>query len=175
MFSEVSNSLFLRMFLNKRYAQASVAFLRAGRKREAAICDAYLLREKARSISTISNAARVQAFVDAAGAFITCAQECPSKQIKERLAYYGTAGECYLEARKLKKAGDSYRMAEQYAAAARTYREGGYFDELVEVITQHGDALDSGLLERLKNVAQMYYFKVHFIEHLTSEFPSDLL
>lgn len=150
------------MFLNKRYAQASVAFLRAGRKREAAICDAYLSREKARSTPTISSAARAQAFIDAAEAFVTCAQECPSKQISERLAYYGTAGECYYEARVLKKAGDNYRMAGQYAAAGRTYREGGYFEDLVEVITQHASAIDGGLLERLTKVAQMYYFKVCF-------------
>ena len=149
------------MFLHKRYAQASVAFLRAGHKREAAICDAYLLREKARSIPTTTSAARIKAFITTADAFITCAQDSPPKRVKERLAYYGTAGECYSEARELKNAGDSYRKAEQYAAAARTYREGGYFDELVEVITQHGNTLDSGLLEGLTKVAQMYYFKVY--------------
>ena len=157
------------MFLNKRYAQASVAFLRAGRKREAAICDAYLLREKARSISTTDSATRIQAFIIAANAFITCARDSPSKGVKERLAYYGVAGECYSEARDLKNAGDSYRMAEQYATAARTYREGCYFDELAEVITQHGNALDSGLLERLTKVAQMYYFKVCSDEYLVFE------
>ena len=149
------------MFLNKRYAQASVAFLRAGRKREAAICDAYLLREKARSVSATTSEARIQAFIPAANAFATCADDSPLKQVRERLTYYGIAGECYSEARKFKKAGDNYRMAEQYAAAARAYREGNRFDELVEVITQHGKALDSGLLERLTKVAQMYYFKVY--------------
>lgn len=148
------------MFLNKRYGQASVAFLRAGRKREAAICDAYLLREKARSVSTITSEARIQAFVTAADAFATCAEDSPLKQVRERLTYYGIAGECYSEARKFENAGDNYRMAEQYAAAARAYREGNNFDELAEVITQHGNALDRGLLERLRKVTQMYYFKV---------------
>jgi hypothetical protein len=70
-------------------------------------------------------------------------RDCPSKQVKERLAYYRAAGECYSEARDLKNAGGSYRMAEKYAAAACAYREGGYFDEMVEVITRHGNALDS--------------------------------
>jgi hypothetical protein len=163
------------MFLHKRYAQASVAFGRAGRKREAAICDAYLLREKARSTSTVANAARTQAFLAAADAFTACAQECPSKQVKERLAYYGTAGECYTEARDLKRAGDSYRMAEQYPAAARTYREGSCFGELVDVITRHGDALESGLLERLTKVAQMHYFKVHPSKRLVFKYLSDPL
>ena len=148
------------MFLNKRYAQASIAFQRAGRDREAAICDAYLLREKARLVSTTASAARVKAFVTAANAFITCAQDSSSKQANERLAYYGTAGECYLEAGNPKKAGDHYQMAEKYGEAARAYREGGYFDVMVKVITRHKDAIESGLLERLTMVAQMHYIKV---------------
>ena len=150
------------MFFNKRYAQASIAFQRAERYREAAICDAYFLREKARLISTTSSAARVRAFADAANAFITCGRDSPSKQSKERLAYYGAAGECYSEAQDLKNAGDSYQSARQYPAAARAYREGGYFDEMVAVITQHGNTLDGSLLERLKMAAQMHYFKVYF-------------
>jgi len=159
------------MFLNKHYAQASVAFLRAGRNREAKICDAYLLREKARSISTTANVARIQAFITAANAFTNCARGSPPKQVNERLAYYRTAGECYLEARDLKNAGDSYRMIEQYDTAVRTYWEGGCVDEMVEVITQHGDALDGDLLERLTRVARMYYFKVHSNSHPVSEYP----
>jgi len=168
--SNTSGDPFHRMFLNKRYAQASVAFLKAGQKREAAICDAYLLREKARSTPTTASAARIQTYKAAADAFITCAQDSPPKRVKERLAYYGTAGECYSEARDLKNAGDSYRKAKQYAAAARTYREGGYFDELVEVITKHGNAIDTGLLERLTKVAQMYYFKVYSNGYIVSEY-----
>ena len=157
------------MFLNKRYAQASVAFLRAGRTREAAICDAYFLREKARSISTTTGTARIKTYVTAANAFFACAQDSPSKQVKERLAYYGIAGECYSEVRDLKNAGCSYRMAGRYDEAARTYREGGYFDEMVGVITRHRDDIDSGLLERLTMVARMYYFKVYFNGLFVSE------
>ena len=78
------------MFDNGRYSQASIAFQRAGRDREAAICDAYLLREKSQLISTTKSAARIQAFVTAANAFITCAQDTP--RVNERLAYYGIAG-----------------------------------------------------------------------------------
>ena len=158
------------MFLNKRYTQASVAFLRAGRTLEAAICHAYFLREKARSISTATSATRIKAFVTTADAFFACAQDFPSKRVNERLTYYGIAGECYSEARDLKSAGDSYRMAERYNEAARTYREGECFDEMVEVITQHENAIDNNLLERLKMVAQMYYFKVYVSGLLVSEY-----
>jgi len=122
------------MSFNKHYAQASTAFQRAGRNREAGICDAYLLREKARLIPTATSSARVQAFMTAANAFTTCAQDSPSKQVNERLAYYRAAGECYSEGCDLKNAGDSYQMARKYAAAARMYQEGGYFGEAVETL-----------------------------------------
>ena len=158
------------MFLNKRYTQASVAFLRAGRTLEAAICRAYFLREKARSISTATSVARIKALVTAADAFFACAQNSPPKRVNERLAYYGIAGECYSEARDLKSAGDSYRMAERYNEAARTYLKGECFDEMVGVITQHEDAIDDNLLERLKMVARMYYFKVYVNGLLVSEY-----
>ena len=158
------------MFFNKRYVQASLAFQRAGRNREAAICDAYLLREKARLIPTTISAARVRAFTTAANAFITCARDSPSKQVNERLAYYAAAGECYSEARDLKHAGDSYRMAEKYATAACTYQDGRCFDEMVDVIIRHSNAIDSGLLEHLTMVARTHYFKVYFDGMLVSEY-----
>lgn len=159
---------FHRMFLNKHYAQASVAFLRAGRNREATICDAYLRREKARLISTTSSAARIQAFVAAANAFIDCARDSLCK-VNERLAYYGTAGECYLEARDPKSAGDNHMIAEKYAAAACAYLEGEYIDEVVEVMTRHRDAFDGGLLERLTIAARLHYFKVRFKSRVVSK------
>jgi hypothetical protein len=162
-------TLLHRLFDNGRYSQASVAFLRAGRNREAAICNAHLLRENARSISITASTVRTRAFVTAASAFIACALDSPPERVNERLGYYGIAGECYSEARNLKKAGDNYRMAEQYDEAAHAYHEGGYFGEMVEVITQHGDALESGLRERLTMVAQMYYFKVYPNSRLVSK------
>jgi hypothetical protein len=161
------NDPFHRMFDNGRYSQASVAFLRAGRDREAAICDAYLLREKARSISITTSTTRIQAFVTAASAFITCAQDSP--RVNERLAYYGAAGECYLEAHDLKKAGDNYRMAEQYDEATLAYLEGGYFNGVAAVIIRHGNTLESGLRERSTMITRMYYFKVYFNGWLVSK------
>ena len=149
------------MFDNQHYAQASVAYLRAGRGREAAICDAFFLREKARLISTTANAARIQVFLTAANTFIACARDSPPKRVKERLNCYGAAGECYLEAGDLKTAGDHYRIAEQYDAAARAYRGGEHFHEVVEMVTQHGGTLNAGLLESLETDAKLHYFKVN--------------
>ena len=137
--------------------------------REAGICDAYLFRERARSIPTTAGEARIEAFIVAANAFTRCVRDSLAKRVNERLAYYGAAGECYLEARDSKNAGDNYRMAEQYPAAARAYREGGYFDEMVEVIIRHRNTFDSRLVKRLTMAAQMHYFKVRFTSQLVCE------
>ena len=131
------------MFDAKHYGRALSAFFKAGEDREVAICNACLLREKARSIPTIANTNRIQAFIAAANAFTTCARNSPPEQVDECRTYYRTAGDCYSEARDLKNAGDSYRMAGQYAAAILAYREGGYSDELVEVTTQHSEKQES--------------------------------
>ena len=144
------------MFFYKHYAKASAAFIKAGENQDAAICDAYLLREKALSIPAATSTARIQAFITAANAFIVCARDTPYEEADERLSYHEAAGECYLEARDLKNAGDSYLMANQYAIAAHAYRKGGYFNELVDMIARHRNDLDSGLLERLTKVVQLH-------------------
>ena len=148
------------MFFNKRYDQASVAFQRAGHPREAAVCDAYLLREKARSQPSTAGAPTEKAFIEAAVAFNACAQAAPPEFEDERRSYYKNAGECFSEGRKLSEAGNSYVKAEEYALAVLVYRKGGHFDEMVEVLQLHGNSIDSDLVRRLTQVARMFYFKV---------------
>jgi hypothetical protein len=148
------------MFFSKRYAQASIAFQNAELPREAAVCDAYLLREKARSQPNTAGVRREKAFIEAATAFNICAQEAPPKLEGERKAYYKNAGDCFLEGRKLDEAGKSYVKAEKYTLAARAYRKGGCFDEMVEVLQLHGKLIDNEEVHRLTQVAQMFYFKV---------------
>jgi hypothetical protein len=148
------------MFFSKRYDQASVAFQRAERPREAAVCDAYLLREKARSQSSTASAPRDKAFIEAAMAFNACGQAAPPKLEDERRAYYKNAGECFSEGRKLDEAGKSYVKAGEYTLAVRVYRKGGHFDEMVEVLRLYKNSIDSNVVRRLTQVAQMFYFKV---------------
>lgn len=148
------------MFFSKRYSQASTAFRNAKRPREAAVCDAYLLREKARSQPSTAAVQREKAFIDAGVAFNTCAQAAPQKLAEERKAYYKNAGDCFSEGRKLREAGKSYVNAEKYTLAARAYRKGGHFDELVEVLQQHGKSIKSEEVHRMTEVARMFYFKV---------------
>jgi len=159
------------MFTNKRYAQAVVAFQRAGRSREAAICDAFLLRENARAVPEDRVRERASAFTEAGEAFSTRANESLPHQRRERLVYYVNAAECFVQGRRLKEAGSCFVHAERYSKAACAYREGGHFDEMVEVLEGHADQIEAKLLAQLTKVAQMNYFKVGKTVH--RERPND--
>jgi tetratricopeptide (TPR) repeat protein len=148
------------MFTNKRYAQALVAFQRAGRSQEVAICHAFLLRENARVIPDDQARERTDAFGEAGEAFHTCAKATLPDQKKERLAYYANAADCFARGNRWKGAGDCYLQLEQYSKAARAYREGAQFDEMVEVLERHERQIEPNLLVQLRKVAQMNYFKV---------------
>ena len=148
------------MFINKRYAQALVAFQRAGKTRQVTICHAFLLRESARTVPDDQVRERADAFAEAGEAFSTCANESPPHKGRERPVYYANAAECFVQGRRLKEAGSCFVQAEKYSEAARVYREGGYFDEMVEVLEKHGHQIEPKLLAQLKKVAQMNYFKV---------------
>ena len=162
------------MFINKRYEPASVAFQKAGRNREVKICQAYLLREKAWVISTTAREARIQAFLTAAKAFVDCVRDSPAERVTERLGHRRVAGECYSEARSYKVSGKNYWIAGEYDEAARAYRKGGYFDEMVEVINQHRNTMDGGLIERLEMAAKVHYFKVCFDSNPPLDIPEFL-
>ena len=148
------------MFTNKRYAQALVAFQRAGRSREVSICHAFLLRENARAVPDDQVKEMADAFGDAGEAFSVCAKASLPDQGKERLAYYANAADCFSRGGRWKEAGDCYMQLEQYSKAARAYREGAHFDEMVEVLERHGRQIEPNLRAQLKKVAQTNYFKV---------------
>ena len=157
------------MFNHGRYEQASGAFRRAGREREAKICDAYLLQEKAEFISTTADTARTRAFVTAATAFSSCARNSPPDYVNERRTCYQAAGDCYSNAHDTKNAGDSYRSAELYTEAACAYHEGEHFDDMVKIIIKHKKDLDDGLYTQLITDARLHYFKVCFNGRFVSE------
>ena len=148
------------MFTNKRYAQALVAFQRAGKTRQVAICHAFLLRENAKGVPDDQVKERTDAFAEAGEAFSTCANESSPHQGRERPVYYTNAAECFVQGRRLKEAGGCFVHAGKYSEAARVYREGGYFDEMVEVLEEYEHQIEANLLAQLKKVAQIHYFKV---------------
>ena len=85
---------------------------------------------------------RRKAFTEAARAFNECAQAAPPELEEEKKVYYKNAGQCFSEGHKLDEAGECYVKAEEYTLAANTFRKGGHFDEMVEVLRLHGSSID---------------------------------
>ena len=148
------------MFAHKHYAQAMVAFQHAGKPQEVAISYAYLLRESARVMPDNQVTERADAFTKAGEAFSTCANGSQPHQRKERLVYHTNAAECFLQGHKFKEAGSSFVHAEKYSKAAYAYQEGGYFDEMIEVLGEHVEQVEAPLLTQLRKFIIMNYFKV---------------
>ena len=103
---------------------------------------------------------RADAFTEAGEAFSICANESLPHQERQRLIYYTNAAKCFVQGSKLKEAGGCFVRAEQYSKAARAYREGGYFDEMVQVLKEYEHQIEADTFAQLVKVAQMNYFKV---------------
>lgn len=157
-----------RMFANKHYSQAMLAFQQAEKPQKAAICYAFLLREDARLVPNNQARERENAFIKAGEAFSSCAAESQPDEKAERLMYYANAADCFHQGHKFKEAGDCFVHAEQYTKAACAYREGGHFDEMVEVLEGYKDWIEAKVFVQLTRVAKMNYFKVGELSRMWS-------
>jgi tetratricopeptide (TPR) repeat protein len=143
------------LFKAKRYLQAMHCFERAQMPREVIVSNAYLLREKARTATGISNSDRVLAYIDAAEAFMKCA----SGDASEKQAYYRAAAECYVRGNQDKMAADAYLNAKEYTLSAQHYRKGEHIDEAVNVLQKYGPKMDHKYTDTLMTVARLYYLR----------------
>jgi hypothetical protein len=139
------------------------AYERAEMPRETAVSRAYYLREQARSTPGGSHKAanaRKDAFLVAATAFLSCAEQAS----KEKLAYFKIAGSCFVEAEDDVAAAKAFLRAQEYKSAAKHFRNAGMFDEAVDVIQNHGEQVPSDVSESIVNVARIHYFEKQQLE-----------
>ena len=133
-------------------------FERASLPREMSVAHAYFLREVARKVTSGSRAkskARSEAFTKAANAFIECAAIAMSR----RKDYFKNAGDCYEHGGDDRKAAKAYYDGEDFTRAAQLYRKVHMFDEAVEVIRAHQDRMDGTVVNQVRDVARLFYFK----------------
>ncbi|KAG1825456.1 uncharacterized protein BJ212DRAFT_276627 [Suillus subaureus] len=143
------------LFLHKRYSQAIHCFKRADRRREVKVCEAYLLREAARS-SVGVDLLNVQqrAFIAAADAFADCGAAAMGN---ERRQYYRTSADCYVRGGQDLKAADTYLKAEEFELAAKKYRKAGSFDRTLHVLTDHHATIPEKTATDLRMVCRLHY------------------
>ncbi|KAG2070722.1 hypothetical protein BDR04DRAFT_1076592 [Suillus decipiens] len=143
------------LFSHKRYSQAIHCFKRADLHREAKVCEAYLLREAARSsVGVALLNIQQRAFAAAADAFADCGAAAMGN---ERRQYYRTAVDCYVRGGQDLKAADTYLKAEEFELAAKTYRKAGSFDKTLRVLTDHHAAIPEKTATDLWMVCRLHY------------------
>ncbi|EMD41416.1 hypothetical protein CERSUDRAFT_89982 [Gelatoporia subvermispora B] len=161
----------LSLFNNRRYLQSMHCYERAGLEREKAAAHAYHLRELARSTPVIGGdtTSQSKAFSEAAEAFIASAAEA----VNEKRSYYRIAAECFLHSASDRKAAEAYFLASEYTLSAQHYRRAGMFDEAVEVIQKHRNAMVPQVVESIIDVSRLEYLRQHKLLQARALFGSD--
>ncbi|KAG1764093.1 hypothetical protein EV702DRAFT_1283367 [Suillus placidus] len=143
------------LFLHKRYSQAIHCFKRADLRREVKVCEAYLLREAARSsVGVALLNIQQRAFTAAAEAFADCGAAATGN---ERRQYYRTSADCYVRGGQDFKAADTYLKAEEFELAANRYRKAGSFDRTLHVLTDHRAVIPEKTATHLWMVCRLHY------------------
>ncbi|KAG1862479.1 P-loop containing nucleoside triphosphate hydrolase protein [Suillus tomentosus] len=124
------------LFSHKSYSQAIHCFKRAKLRREVKVCEAYRLREVARSsVGVASLSDQKKAFNVAADAFTDCGATETGNQ---KLQYYRNSADCYVRAGDDLKAAEAYFNAQEFEQATKRYRKARRFDKTVHVLDDHG-------------------------------------
>ncbi|KAG2132369.1 hypothetical protein DEU56DRAFT_859536 [Suillus clintonianus] len=143
------------LFSHKRYSQAIHCFERANLPREVKVCEAYQLREVARSsvgVALLSDQKR--AFNVAADAFTACGA---AASVNQKLQYYRNSADCYVRGGEDLKAADAYLNAQEFEQAAKRYRKVGRFDKTLHVLDDHGVNIPNETAEELRTVCRLFY------------------
>jgi hypothetical protein len=156
------------LFNKKRYAHAMQCFKRASLDREAAVADAYLLREQARDVPAgqpDSTSMRSKAFMIAAEAFVKCASS--ASVAVDRGAYYRTAAGCYKECNKPSEAAQHYLNAEEFDSATEVLCDARKFDEAMQVVRSHRDKMQKIVVDHIVTECACYYFRTEQLRQVS--------
>ncbi|KAL1686635.1 P-loop containing nucleoside triphosphate hydrolase protein, partial [Schizophyllum commune] len=154
----------IELFKSEHYDEARFCYERAGMLVEMAIAHAYYLHVcaalKPSDGSRSAILERRKAFLDAATAFIGCAETAGASGLPERQkAYYRVAANAYLDANDDANAARIFVEAGEFLKGAEIYRRLGNFDEVVNIVQAHGSHMDTTSKSRLLHVCRLYYFQ----------------
>jgi hypothetical protein len=119
------------------------------------VCEAYLLRDAARSkVGVALLNIQQRAFITAADAFADCGAAATGN---ERRQYYRTSADCYVRGGQDLKAADAYLKAEEFELAAKIYRRAGAFDRTLHILTDHPAMIPETTATELWMVCRLHY------------------
>ena len=122
-----------------------------------AVSNAYVLRDIAEKMPNHLGTAKTRpaAFESAAQAFLACARDARESGSKTYKDCYQLAARYFGEAGNIIKAAENYRIAENFKMAAHLFRKLGKFDDVYDIITNHGDKVAPEDLD----ITRLYYLR----------------
>ncbi|KAL1662505.1 hypothetical protein GGF50DRAFT_58831, partial [Schizophyllum commune] len=167
----------IELFKSEHYDEARFCYERAGMLVEMAIAHAYYLHVcaalKPSDGSRSAIPERRKAFLDAATAFIGCAETAGASGLPERQkAYYRVAANAYLDANDAANAARIFVEAGEFVKGAEIYRGLGNFDETLKIVQAHGSHMDITSKSRLLHVCRLYYFQAKQYRKACASFGS---
>jgi len=143
-------------FDNKQWLLAVQCYEKAGKKRPAAVADAYYKREQAKRMPMKSNdKARDNAFISAADSFLGCARN--TNDTVHRSKYFKLSAECYADGGNIHDAAEFYRQGGWLAEASTLLRKLGRFDDIYDIITQSDSSAASAVPDLIRDAMRLYY------------------
>lgn len=135
--------------------------------REAAVAEAYFLRDQARKIPSRSmSKSELQAFESsnrlAAERFQECAFNPPNP--RNRRQYFVNAADCFEIGGDYVRAAECYTRIEEFTKSCRLYRKAGRFAQAVDIIKSHKEQMDVNVAETIVDVARLFYFTKHDLD-----------
>ncbi|KAI5997138.1 hypothetical protein EDD15DRAFT_2162997 [Pisolithus albus] len=141
-----------KLFNACQFQEAVHCFERANLPKQLRIAQAYGLYEIANS--TVESSERQRAFLDAAVAFVQCADEALGT---EKKGFFRQAAECYASADDATMAAELYVAASDFAGAAEQYRKAGCFDEIVQILDRHPTEITGSYRNKMLYICVVYY------------------
>lgn len=141
-------------FREARYKLAAQAWRMAGLLHDAAVANAFYLRDQV-EVTSSTGLLRSKALKEAAEAFLLVARDEP---IQARQDEYHVAGaECLLRVPDTAKAAFTYAQGREYTRAVQLFRSIAMFDEAIGIIRQH--SVNPATAAKVTYVAKLYYFQ----------------
>jgi len=143
---------------SEKFSLARDSFQRAEEHSWAAYANSHHLRQVAIRTPTIQYGKahnRKAAFKSAAHAFLQSTRSNLDAAITREC--YQLAAECFEEAAEILEAAKAHKDAANYMQSALLFRQLGMFNEVHDLILNHGRSFKPDHLEKIRDVARMYY------------------
>ncbi|GBC01012.1 hypothetical protein RclHR1_04030007 [Rhizophagus clarus] len=162
----------IKYFEQRKYEQAIICFKKSGNEMGCKLAQAYHLRNVARTSFVNGSDEKVvkQKFIVAAEAFDECSRPIKAASCYEEVRMYKEAGHCYIKGKMYESAAQCYIKAkmwddagklfealERYTDAVISYKKGGNYRKVINLIQNHRQNIDKKISSRVIHFVNIFY------------------